>query len=116
MKYQLVTILCNFVMLLLLKSFTLHAAPTPTTIPSNITINNCSRENYDPTEGNLLYSLSELFNNTTATLKDVEAFKYYCINHLIVSTIKTEMVSIIIILYLQPTYVSIVVIVFFEIL
>jgi len=112
MKYQLVTILCNFVMLVLLKSFTLHAAPTPTTIPSNVTVNNCSQENYDPTEGNSLYSLSKLFNNTIATLKDVEAFKYYCINHLIVSTIKTEMVSIIIYIY-SP---SIMVTVFFQIL
>ena len=41
----------------------------------------------DPTEGNPLYSHSELFG-ATATPKDVEGFKYYCINDLMVSIIR----------------------------
>ena len=97
MNYQLATILCNFAMLLQLDSFILlNAEPAPTIItPSNITVNNnCSKEISNLTEGNSLYSHSKIFG-TNATLNDVETFKYYCTNELIVSTIITEMVSII---------------------
>ena len=45
-----------------------------------------------PTEGNSLYYYSEVFE-TTARPKDVEAFKYYCTNDLIFSTIE-DMVSL----------------------
>ena len=45
-----------------------------------------------PTEGNSLYYHSEVFA-TTANPKHVEAFKYYCTNDLIFSTIE-DLVSI----------------------
>ena len=51
----------------------------------------CSQVSADPSEGNILYSHSEIFG-TAATLQDVEAFKYYCTNDLILSTINIEMV------------------------
>ena len=89
-------------MLLLLDSFMLlNAESAPIIIThSNVTVNKyCFQESSDPIEGNLLYSHSKVFG-TTATLNDVEAFKYYCTNRLIVSTINTEMVSIIYLLYI----------------
>lgn len=79
MNFQL---LCKFVMLLILNgSIQLNAVPVI-----------CSQVASDPSEGNLLYSHSEIFG-TAATLKDVESFKYYCTNQLILSTIN-ELVSI----------------------
>ena len=49
----------------------------------------CASVVADPTEGNPLYSHSELFGATT-TPKDVEAFEYYCINNLTVSIIREQ--------------------------
>ena len=46
-----------------------------------------------PTEGNPLYSHSEIFGNT-ATLTDIETFKYFCTVNLMLSTIQNEVVSI----------------------
>ena len=81
-------LLCKFVMLLILnRSLQLKAVPV---IISN---SNCSQVPSDPSEGNSLYSHSEIFG-TAAMLKDVEAFKYYCTNQLILSTINKELVSI----------------------
>ena len=55
-------------------------------------LSECASVVADPTEGNPLYSHSELFG-ATATPKDVEAFKYYCINGLMVSLIHKAIVS-----------------------
>ena len=54
-------------------------------------LSECGSVIADPTEGNPLYSHSELFGDT-ATPKDVEAFKYYCINDLMVSIISDQLV------------------------
>ena len=51
----------------------------------NINIGGCTQ--VLQTEGNSLYYHSEVFE-TTARPKDVEAFKYYCTNDLIISTVK----------------------------
>ena len=53
----------------------------------------CSSVVTNPTPGNSLYSQSEIFG-ATATPKDVEALKYYCLNDLIRTIITKEMVSI----------------------
>ena len=55
-------------------------------------LSECASVVADPTEGNPLYSHSELFG-VTATPKDVEAFKYHCINDLMVSIIHEVIVS-----------------------
>ena len=58
------------------------------------TTDNCFQVSSNLTEGNSLYSHSEVFGSA-ATLKDVEAFKYFCTINLVLSTINEEMVSII---------------------
>ena len=75
-------------MLLFLNSFTMVNAEIDM-------ISNCSEITSQPTKGNSLYSHSEIFGSA-ATLKDAEAFKFYCTYCLIRSTIKEKMVSIII--------------------
>ena len=69
------------------------AAPASTNcnIPS-LELPECASVVDDPTEGNPLYSHFELLG-ATATPIDVEAFKYYCINDLIVSIIREKLVS-----------------------
>ena len=52
-----------------------------------INIGGCTQ--VSPTEGNSLYYHSEVFGSSTR-LKDVEAFKYYCINDLIFSIMKDQ--------------------------
>lgn len=56
----------------------------------NTNIGGCTQVH--PTEGNSLYYHSEVFA-ATARPKDVEAFKYYCTNDLIFSTIE-DLVSL----------------------
>ena len=63
-----------------------------TTLVNALKLSECDSVVADPTEGNPLYSHSELFG-AAATPKDVEAFKYYCINDLMVSMISDELVS-----------------------
>ena len=74
-------------LLLLNRSLQLNAVPV-----ISISNSNCSQRASEPSEGNSLYSHSEIFG-TAATLKDVETFKYYCTNQLILSTINKELVS-----------------------
>ena len=90
MNFQL---LCNFVMLLLLNSF-IQLNAVPHIIISPEANSSCSQVAFNPSEDNSLYSHSQIFG-TAATLKDTEAFKYYCTNDLILSTISRELVRII---------------------
>ena len=78
-------------MLWLLNSF-IQLNAIPVIIISPMTNSSCSQVSSDPSEGNSLYSHSDIFG-TAATLKDVEAFNYYCTNDLILSTINKELVS-----------------------
>ena len=78
MNSQTAYVLFNVVILLLLNRL------------NAITFSSCSPETSSPIEGK---PLSEIFSLTFATLKDVEALKYFCINAVILSTIRTEMVS-----------------------
>ena len=57
-----------------------------------VNLQECRRVIANPTEGNPLYSHSELFGDT-ATPKDVEAFKFYCTINLMMSLIQ-QMVSV----------------------
>ena len=78
-----VTFLCCLVLLISLDN---------TIIVNALELSECGSVVADPTEGNPLYSHSELFG-ATATPKDAEAFKYYCVNDLMVSVISDELVS-----------------------
>ena len=78
-----VTFLCCLALLISLDN---------TILVNALELSECDSAVADPTEGNPLYSHSELFG-ATATPKDVEAFKYYCINDLMVSVISDELVS-----------------------
>jgi len=82
------TILCCLALLMTLDNT--NAAPVidNCNIPS-LELSECRSVVADPTEGNPLYSHSELFG-ATATPKDVEAFKYYCINNLMVTVIREQ--------------------------
>ena len=93
MKSPPVTVLCNLMVLLLLNCFIqMNAAYVIRISPIN-GIAYCDGFIAKPTEGNLLYSHTQIFGNA-ATHRDVEAFKYYCTNDLISSIINQEMVSI----------------------
>ena len=83
-----VYVLFNTAMLLLLNNF-IQLNASPVIFPNSTSI--CSQISTDTSEGKLLYSHSEIFG-TAAKLQDVEAFKYYCTNDLILSTINMEMV------------------------
>ena len=89
MNSPLIQVLFNTLMLLLLNSL-IQLNANPVILPDS----ECSQVTSDSTKENSLYSHSEIFG-TAATLKDVEAFKYYCTNDLIVSMINMEMVGII---------------------
>jgi len=72
-----------------------NAAPVIDNFDCNIAsleLSECASVVANPTEGNPLYSHSELFG-ATATPKDVEAFKYYCINDLMTTIIHEQLVS-----------------------
>ena len=87
-----ITFLCCLALLISLDNTILvNAAPVVDNcnVPA---LSECASVVADPTEGNPLYSHSELFA-ATATPKDVEAFKYYCINDLMVSVISEQLVS-----------------------
>ena len=92
MAFQLTaTILCFLVALLLLDNILFVNAASATAnckLPS-LELSECASVVADPTEGNPLYSHSELFG-ANATPKDVESFKYYCSNDLIVSIITEQ--------------------------
>ena len=107
MNFQSATVFFNFVALLLLDIFIqLNAAPTADinsdslqVVSARTCINKAAVMDRDcsfevssyPTEGNSLYSHSEIFGNT-ATPTDVEAFKYFCTVNLTLSTIPIEVV------------------------
>ena len=87
-----ITFLCCLALLISLDNTILvNAAPVVDNcnVPA---LSECASIVADPTEGNPLYSHSELFA-ATAKPKDVEAFKYYCINDLMVSVISEQLVS-----------------------
>ena len=89
MNFQFATGSFNFVALLSLNIFIqLNAAPTAV-----MDYEKCFKVVSHPTEGNLLYSHSEIFGKT-ATPTDVEAFKYFCTVNLTLSTIQNKMVCI----------------------
>lgn len=88
MNSQPTYVLFNTAILLLLNSF-IQLNASPVLLPNSASI--CSQVSFDPSEDNSLYSHSVIFG-TPAKLQDVEAFKYYCTNDLILSTINMEMV------------------------
>ena len=93
MAFQLtITFLCCLILLIFLDNTILvNGAPVVDNCGTPV-LSDCVSDVADPTEGNPLYSHSELFG-ATATPKDVEGFKYYCINDLMVSIIREELVS-----------------------
>ena len=75
-----------YLALFILKDITPLTSAAPASAIYNrpsLVLGDCTGDNVvaNPTEGNPLYSHSELFG-ANATLNDVEAFKYYCINDL----------------------------------
>ena len=90
-----VTFLCCSALLMISLDNTIFVNAVPVVASCNVPspeLSECASVAADPTEGNPLYSHSELFG-VTATPKDVEAFKYYCINDLMVFVISDQLVS-----------------------
>ena len=87
---EIVNMLFNVMLLLLfISSIRLNANPVIISSKDN---NSCFE--VTSTKGNSLYYHSEIFGTSaTVTLRDVEAFKYYCTNDLILSTIIMQMVG-----------------------
>ena len=90
-----VTLLCYLALLMISLDNTILVNAAPVVANCNdpsLELSECASVVADPTEDNPLYSHSELFG-AAATPKDVEAFKYYCINDLMVSIISEQIVS-----------------------
>ena len=93
MDFQLtITVLCCLALLTSLDyTILVNAAPVVDNCGTPA-LSECASAVADPTEGNPLFFHYELFG-ATATPSDVEGFKYYCINDLMVSIISEELIS-----------------------